>query len=159
VEISTILAPLFLHVAGHPEELPNISIKELVVIVDYTLQILHSLPHRSLILETLLDRRIEVRYGVTSSRTTYWVHSKWVVVVGVAAVVAITVIVGITTAIGTFRSGLLRLLLPIKEVIVVSPGSFPRAQAAVIGVVTPLEVLRLGRILLVVFPLHAPKTL
>jgi hypothetical protein len=92
VELPTILAPLSLDVFNHPEELPNIPIKEFVVVIDYMLQVLHSLHHRFHSLEALLDRRIEIRYGVrqAASRTMYWVHSKRVIVAGVTAVVTVT---------------------------------------------------------------------
>jgi hypothetical protein len=51
---------------------------------------------------------------VAASHTTYRVHSKWVVDVGVAAIVIVVVAVGITTTIRTFRSKLLRHLLLVK---------------------------------------------
>jgi hypothetical protein len=60
VELSTALAPLILHVAYHPKRLPHILIKELVVIIDYSFQILHYLPHHLHSLETLLDRCVEI---------------------------------------------------------------------------------------------------
>jgi hypothetical protein len=37
VEFSTLLAQPLLDVADHPKELPDVAVKELVVIVDYAL--------------------------------------------------------------------------------------------------------------------------
>jgi hypothetical protein len=99
-------------------------------------------------LKALVDGREEVRYGVTASRTTYRVLSKRVVVDGVAVVVAIAAIIGITTSVGTFGSWLFRDLLPIVEVAIIPPSGCPRAWVAVVGVVAPSIVLRLGRLLL-----------
>jgi hypothetical protein len=64
-------------------------------------------------------------------------HPEWVDITRVVAVIAVAVVVRISTVVWTFGSLLFRCLLPIEEVIVIPFGGYPRAQAAVIGVVTP----------------------
>jgi hypothetical protein len=76
----------------------------------------------------------------------------------VAAVVAITIVVAaavIAAAVGAFGSLLLGHLFPNLQIIIISSGGRPRARATIIGVVAIPIVLRLGRHLLVVLPLHA----
>jgi hypothetical protein len=67
----------------------------------------------------------------------------------VAALVAI-----VTVAVGTFGSPLFGLLIPNVEVVIISSGGCPRAQATIVGVVATPIILRLGRRLLVVFALN-----
>jgi hypothetical protein len=68
----------------------------------------------------------------------------------VAAIVAV-----VAAAVGAFGSPLLGLLIPDVKIVIISSGGRPRARAAIVGVVATPIVLRLGRHLLVVFPLHA----
>jgi hypothetical protein len=75
----------------------------------------------------------------------------------VAAIVAITIIVAavvVAAAVGAFGSLLLWHLFPNVKIVIISFGGRPRAWATIIGVVAISIVLRLGRHLLVVFPLH-----
>jgi hypothetical protein len=65
-----------------------------------------------------------------------------VVVVIVSAVAVAAVVVA--SAIGAFGSLLLGHLFPIIQVIVISFDGRPRAQATIIGIVTPPTVFRLG---------------
>jgi hypothetical protein len=75
----------------------------------------------------------------------------------IAAVVATTIIVAavIAAAVGAFRSLLLGFLIPNVKIVIISSGGRPRARATIVGVIATPIVLRLGRHLLVVFPLHA----
>jgi hypothetical protein len=92
-------------------------------------------------------------------------RSEWVVIATVstvfatvvAAVVAATIVVAavIAAAVGAFGSLLLGHLIPNVKVIIISSGGHPRTWATIVGVVATPIVLRLGRHLLVVFPLHA----
>jgi hypothetical protein len=72
-------------------------------------------------------------------------HPERVVIARVSAVVTIIVVaVAIAAAVGAFGSLLLGHLFPIVQVIVFPSGGRPRAQAMIIGIVTPPIVLRLG---------------
>jgi hypothetical protein len=86
-------------------------------------------------------------------------HPERVVIARVSAVVAaiITVAVAVVVAavVGAFESPLLGHLFPIVQVIVFPSGARPRARATIIGIVAIPIVLRLGRHLLVILPLHA----
>jgi hypothetical protein len=92
-------------------------------------------------------------------------QSEWVVIAIVSTVVATIVATVVTTtivvaavvaaAVGAFGSLLLGHLLPNLEVVIISSGGRPRARATIVGVVANPIILRLGRHLLVVFPLHA----
>jgi hypothetical protein len=75
----------------------------------------------------------------------------------VAAVVATTIVVAaaIAAAVRAFESLLLGHLIPNVEFVIVSYGGCPRARATIVGVVATPIILRLGRHLLIVFPLHA----
>jgi hypothetical protein len=77
----------------------------------------------------------------------------------VAAVVAIIVVVVVASAVGAIGSLLLGHLFSVIQVIVLSSGSCPRAQAMIVGIVTTPIVFRLGRHLLVILPLHASDAL
>jgi hypothetical protein len=76
-----------------------------------------------------------------------------VVATVIAAVVATTIVVA--SAVRALGSLLLGHLISNVEVVIISSGSRPRARATIVGVVTTPIILRLGRHLLVVFPLHA----
>jgi hypothetical protein len=139
-------------------------VKELVVILDYVLQVLHTLLHRFHGLEIFIDRRVEIRDGLTASSTTHRMQSEGVVVAIIStivpAVVTTTIVVAafvaiVAAAVGAFGSPLLGLLIPNVEVVIISSGGCPRARATIVGVVTTPIILRLGQHLLVVFPLHA----
>jgi hypothetical protein len=73
----------------------------------------------------------------------------------VAAVVAIIVV---AAAVGAFGSLLFGHLFPNVQIVIISSGGRPRAWATIVGVVAIPIVLRLGRHLLVVLPLHATDT-
>jgi hypothetical protein len=75
------------------------------------------------------------------------------VVIAIVSIVATTIVVA--AAIRAFGSLLLGHLIPNVEVVIVSSGGRPRARATIVGVVATPIILRLGRHLLVVFPLHA----
>jgi hypothetical protein len=70
----------------------------------------------------------------------------------VAAVIAIVTTVVVAAAVWAFRSLLLGDLFPIIQIIVIPTSGCPRAWAMIC--LSPI-VLRLGRHLLVIFPLHA----
>jgi hypothetical protein len=76
----------------------------------------------------------------------------------VAAIVAITIVVAavvVAATVGAFGSLLLGHLFPNVKIVIISSGGRPRARATIVGVVAIPIVLRLGRHLLVVLPLHA----
>jgi hypothetical protein len=117
VVLSASIAPLASYVPDHAKEFAHVAVKELVVIFNYTLQILQTLLHRLHGLETFVDRRVEIPNGVTSSRTTHPMQSEWVVIAIVSTVV-------VTTAVGAFGSLLLGHLIPNVEVAIVTPQVF-----------------------------------
>jgi hypothetical protein len=76
----------------------------------------------------------------------------------VVAVVAITIVIAaivVVAAVGAFGSLLLGHLFLNVKIVIISSGDRPRARATIVGVVAIPIVLRLGRHLLVVLPLHA----
>jgi hypothetical protein len=75
----------------------------------------------------------------------------------VATIVATTIVVTavVTAVVGAFGSLLLGHLIPNVKIVIISSGSRPRARATIVGVVSTPIIRRLGRHLLVVFPLHA----
>jgi hypothetical protein len=74
-----------------------------------------------------------------------------------AVVVATTIVVAAVVAatVGAFGSLLLGHLIQNVKIVIISSGGRPRARATIVGVVATPIVLRLGRHLLVVLPLHA----
>jgi hypothetical protein len=89
-------------------------------------------------------------------------HRERVVIARVSAVVAVVVVIFIAvaavvvaSAVGAFESLLLGHLFLIVQIIIFPSGGLPRAQAMIIGIVAIPIVLRLGRHLLVILPLHA----
>jgi hypothetical protein len=89
-------------------------------------------------------------------------HPERVVIARVSAVVAavVTIIVVVATvvvvaAVGALGSLLLGHLFPNVQIIIIFSGGHPRARATIVGVVAIPIVLRIGRHLLVVLPLHA----
>jgi hypothetical protein len=89
-------------------------------------------------------------------------HPERVIIVRVSAivvaVVTVTVVVAaviIATAIGAFGSLLLGHFFPNVKIVIISSGGRPRARATIVGVIAIPIVLRLGKHLLVILPLHA----
>jgi hypothetical protein len=88
-------------------------------------------------------------------------QSEWVIIAIISTVVAtvvattIVVAVAVAAAVGAFGSLLLGHLIPDVEVVIISSGGRLRARATIVGVVATPIILRHGRHLLVVFPLHA----
>jgi hypothetical protein len=78
-----------------------------------------------------------------------------IIPVVVATTIVIAIVAVVAAAVGAFGSPLLGLLMPNVEVVILSSGGHPRARAAIVRVVATPIILRLGRHLLVVFPLHA----
>jgi hypothetical protein len=77
-----------------------------------------------------------------------------VVVVVVAITIVVTAVV-VAAAVGAFGSLLLRHLFPNVKIVIISSSGRLRARVTIVGVVAIPIVLRLGRHLLVVLPLHA----
>jgi ABC-type phosphate transport system permease subunit len=104
-------------------------VKELVVVFNYALQILQTLLHRFHGLETFVDRRVEIRDGLTANSTTHRMQSEGVIIAivstvvttVVAAVIATTIVVA--AAIRAFGSLLLGHLIPNVEVVIVLPAA------------------------------------
>jgi hypothetical protein len=84
-------------------------------------------------------------------------HPKRVVITRVSSVVAVVVaiIIAVAAIVGPLGSLLLGHLFPNVQIIIISSGGRPRARATIVGVVAIPIVLRLGRHLLVILPLHA----
>jgi hypothetical protein len=85
-------------------------------------------------------------------------HPERVIIARVSAVVTIIIIVAavvVASTVGAFGSLLLGHLFPIVQIIVFPSGGRSRARATIIGIVAIPIVLRLGRHLLVILPLHA----
>jgi hypothetical protein len=155
VVLPATIAPLASHVPDHAKKFAHVAVKKLAVVINCTLQILQTLLHRLHGLETFVDRRVEIRDGVTTSLTTHRMQSEWVIITIVSTVVATTIVVAAIAAVGAFGSLLLGHLIPNVEVVIISSGGRPRARATIVGVVATPTIFRLGRHLLVVFPLHA----
>jgi hypothetical protein len=104
----------------------HVTVKELVVVFNYVLQILHTMLHRFHGLETFIDRRVEIRDGLTANSTTHRMQSEGVVVAIIStiipAVVATTIVVAavavVAVAVGPFGSPLLGLLVQNIEVVI-----------------------------------------
>jgi hypothetical protein len=101
-----------------------------VVVFNYALQILHMLLHRFHGLETFVDRRVEIRDGLTASSTTHRMQSEEVIIAIVSTVIATVVAttIVVATAVRAFGSLLLGHLIPNVEVVIVSSGGRPRAR-------------------------------
>jgi tellurite resistance protein TehA-like permease len=83
-------------------------------------------------------------------------HPERLVIARVSAVVAaIVTIIVVAAAVGASGSLLIGHLFPIVQIIVFSSGGRPRARATIIGIVAAPIVLRLGRHLFIILPLHA----
>jgi hypothetical protein len=164
VVLQASIAPLASHVSNHAKKFAHVTVKELVVVFDHVLQVLNTLLHRFHGLEIFIDRRVEIRDGLTAN-STYRMQSEGVVVAIVStivtAVIATTIVIAaiiatvVATAVAAAGSPLLGLLIANVEVVIISSGGRPRARATIVGVVATPIILRLGRHLLVVFALHA----
>jgi hypothetical protein len=78
-----------------------------------------------------------------------------VVVVVVVAITIVVAAVVVATAVGAFGSLLLGNLFANVQIIIISSGGRPLARATNVGVIAIPIVLRFGRHLLVILPLHA----
>jgi hypothetical protein len=136
VVLQASIAPLASHVSNHAKKFAHVTVKELVVVFDYALQVLHTLLHRFHGLETFVDRRVEIRDGLTASSTTHRMQSEGVVVAIISTIVVSVVATTIVVAVvGAFGSLLLGLLIPNVEVVIISSGGRSRARATIVGVV------------------------
>jgi hypothetical protein len=77
------------------------------------------------------------------------------VVTAIVAIVIVVAAVVVATAVRAFGSLLLGHLFPNVQIIIISSDGRPRSRATIVEVVAIPIVLRLGRHLLVVLPLHA----
>jgi hypothetical protein len=145
VVLQASIAPLASHVSNHAKKFAHLTVKELEVVSNYVLQILHTLLHRFHGLETFIDRRVEMPDGLTASSTTHQMQSEGVFIAIVStvvnAVVATSIVIAafvaiVTVAVGAFGSPLFGLLIPNVEVVIISSGGRPRARATTVGVVT-----------------------
>jgi hypothetical protein len=118
----------------------HVTVKELVVVTNYVLQILHTLLHHFHGLETFIDRRVEIPDGLTASFTTHRMQSEGVFIAIVStivpAVVATSIVVAalvaiVTVAVGAFGSPLFGLLVPNVEVVIFD--GRPRARATIVS--------------------------
>jgi succinate dehydrogenase/fumarate reductase cytochrome b subunit len=125
VVLPTTIAPLASHVPDHAKEFAHVAVKALVVVFNYVLQILQTLFHRLHGLETFVNRRVEIRDGVTASRTTHRMQSEWFVITIVSTVVATVVATTVVAAVGAFGSLLLGHLIPNVKVVIISSGGRP----------------------------------
>jgi hypothetical protein len=107
VVLSATIAPIASHAPDHAKKFAHVAVKELVVVIDHTLQILYTLPYCLHGLETFVDRCIEIRDGVTASCTTHRMQSERVVIASVSTVIAAvfaTTVVVVAAAVGAFGS-------------------------------------------------------
>jgi hypothetical protein len=141
VVLQASIAPLASHVSNHAKKFAHVTVKELVVVTNHVLQILHTLLHRFHGLETFIDRRVEIPDRLTASSTTHRMQSEGVFIAIVSTVITTSIVVAaliaiVTIAVGAFGSPLFRLLIPNVEVVIISSGGRPRARATIVGVVT-----------------------
>jgi hypothetical protein len=128
VVLQASVAPLASHVSNHAKEFAHVTVKELVVVFNYVLQILHTMLHRFHGLEKFIDRRVEISDGLTTSSTTHRMQSEGVFIaivstvvtaaVATTIVVAAVAVVAVAIAVGAFGSPLLGLLVPNVEVVI-----------------------------------------
>jgi hypothetical protein len=98
VVLQASIAPLASHVSNHAKKFAHVTVKELEVVSNYVLQILHTLLHRFHGLETLIDRRVEISDGLTASSTTHRMQSEGVFIAIVSTVVTTVVATSIVVA-------------------------------------------------------------
>jgi hypothetical protein len=136
------IAPLGSHVSNHAKKFAHVTVKELVVVSNYVLEILHMLLHRFYGLETFIDRSVEIPDGLTASSTTHQMQSEGVFIAIVStvviAIVATSIVVAalvaiVTVTVGAFGSALFGLLIPNVEVVIISSGGRPRARATIVS--------------------------
>jgi hypothetical protein len=142
VVLQASIAPLASHVSNHAKKFAHVTVKELVVVTNYVLQILHTLLHRFHGLETFINRRVEIPDGLTASSTTYRMQSEGVFIaivsIVVTTIVATSIVVAalvaiVTVAVGAFRSPLFGLLIPNVDVVIISSGGRRRARATIVS--------------------------
>jgi hypothetical protein len=142
VVLQASIAPLASHVSNHAKKFAHVTVKELVIVTNYVLQILHMLLHRFHDLETCIDRRVEIPDGLTASLTTHRMQSEGVFIAIVSTVVTTVVATSIvvaalvaivTIAVGAFGSPLFGLLIPNVEVVIISSGGRSRARATIVS--------------------------
>jgi hypothetical protein len=140
VVLQASIAPLASHVSNHAKKFAHVTVKELVVVSNYVLQILHTMLHRFHGLETFIDRRVEIPDGLTASSTTHRMQSEGVFIaivsIVVATVVAAAIVVAsfvaiVAVAVRAFGSPLLGLLVPNVEVVIFD--GRPRARATIVS--------------------------
>jgi hypothetical protein len=112
------MAPLASHVSNHAKKFAHVTVKELVVVFNYVLQILHTLLHRFHGLETFISRRVEIPDGLTASLTTHRMQSEGVVITIISTIITAVVATTIVVAAVAVGSPLLGLLVPNVEVII-----------------------------------------
>jgi hypothetical protein len=71
VVLQASIAPLASHVSNYAKNFAHVTVKELEIVSNYVLQILHMLLHRFHGLETFIGRRVEIPDGLTASLTTH----------------------------------------------------------------------------------------
>jgi hypothetical protein len=98
VVLQASIAPLASHVSNHAKKFAHVTVKELVVITNYMLQILQTLLHCFHGLETFIGRRVEIPDGLTASSTTHRMQSEGVFIAIVSTVVATVVASSIVIA-------------------------------------------------------------
>jgi ABC-type phosphate transport system permease subunit len=98
VVLQASIAPLAPHVSNHGKKFAHVTVKELVVVTNYVLEILHTLLHRFHGLETFIDRRVEILDGLTASSTTHRMQSEGVFIAIVSTVIATIVATSIVVA-------------------------------------------------------------
>jgi ABC-type phosphate transport system permease subunit len=91
VVLQASIAPLASHVSNHAKKFAHVTVKELVVVFNYMLQILHTLLHRFHGLETFIDRRAEIPDGLMASSATHRMQSEGVFIAIVSTVVTAVV--------------------------------------------------------------------
>jgi hypothetical protein len=104
--------------SGSPYRSFNVTVKELEIVSNYVLQILHTLLHRFHGLETFIGGRVEIPDRLTASSTTHRMQSEGVFIAIVSTVVATSIVVAalvaiVTVAVGAFGSPLFGLLIPL----------------------------------------------
>jgi hypothetical protein len=119
VVLQASIAPLASHVSNHAEKFAHVTVKELEIVSNYVLHILHTLLHRFHGLETFISRRVEIPDGLTASSTKHRMQSAGVFIAIVSTVVATIVATSIviaalvaivTVAVGAFGSPLFGLV-------------------------------------------------
>jgi hypothetical protein len=98
VVLQASIAPLASHVSNHAKKFAHVTVKELVIVTNYVLQILHTLLQRFHGLETFIDRRVEIHDGLTTRTTTHRMQFEGVVIAIVSTIVPAVVATSIVVA-------------------------------------------------------------